>query len=58
LAESRFSSERRGGNLYNAWIGSLEKRIVRPAIYSAEASIYVLRAGADLLEQGGADFFI
>lgn len=27
-----------------------------PAIYSGEASVYVLRAGADLLESGRADF--
>jgi phosphonoacetate hydrolase len=38
-------------------IGSLEKRIgPAPPIYSAEASIYVLKAGADLLEQSSADF--
>jgi phosphonoacetate hydrolase len=38
-------------------IGSLEKRIgPAPAIYSADASVYVLKAGADLLEERAADF--
>jgi phosphonoacetate hydrolase len=38
-------------------IGSLEKRIgPTPAIYSGDASVYVLKAGADLLEEGAADF--
>ena len=53
-----FSSEKAGqATIASHGIDSVETRVgPTPAIYSGEASLYVLRAGVALLEAGRADF--
>lgn len=53
-----FSSEKAGeARLETHGISGLEERLgPTPGIYSAEASLYVLRAGVALIEEGRADF--